>query len=307
MLKFIKKYAHIIIPVALAAALVFVPTAVKEGRFREQMALGERFMFALDYKSAALAYERATEVDPKRIAAWTALADAYTALGDNDSALDALRRGWDATADAGIRTMYESLGGGELGVSESRIAEIPLPWLEEALREYFDRPEGPISLDDLTEITELIISGDNIYINGLDVNSFELGDMLEIDARKLADFCHKCPNLYFLDICMCDLSSLAPLSELTQLQYLYLRGNGISDIAPITGMTWLTHLDLGENQLTDISGIENLLLLESVSLTANMITDISPLAELKYLEIVELYENPITDYSPVDHVPEVGK
>ena len=192
-------------------------------------------------------------------------------------------------------------------MAAAKVVEIPLPWLEAAVREYLDRPEGAISLDDLAGIKELGIAGGSVSINAKDVNRFDIGQVLEIDTRKLVDFCHKCPNLYMLDITMCELSSLAPIAELTQLQKLCLRGNGISGIAPITGMTWLLQLDLGENQLTDIKGIENLLLLEYLSLSANMITDITPLAGLQYLEIVELYENPITDYSPVAHVAQVGK
>lgn len=315
MSKYMKKYARILIPVVLAAALILIlPTAVREGQYRRQMSLGERYMLALDYESAALAYGRAAEIAPKRAAAWTALADAYTALGDSESALDALQRGLAATSDAGIRAMYESLGGDTSGIDapdtdapDFRDAQDLQPLLEAALCDYFGRTDGQLSHEDLEQVTELIICGDNIYVNALHVNAFNEGAPVKSDTRQLVDLLLMCPNLTFFDLSLCELSSLEPFAELTQLQHLYLRRNGITDITPLTGMTWIAYLDFGENQLTDISGLENLTELYFLGLSSNQITDISPLAGLTKLELVLLDGNPIKDYSPVAHVNRVEK
>ncbi len=50
-----------------------------------------------------------------------------------------------------------------------------------------------------------------------------------------------------------DISTIAPIDELTSLRWLNLDGNAISDIAPVANLTGLTHLYLRGNTISDIA------------------------------------------------------
>ncbi len=92
-------------------------------------------------------------------------------------------------------------------------------------------------------------------------------------------------------------SDLSPLSGLTQLTNLNLRGNNISDISALAELTNLTYLDLSNNNISDISALSELKNLWSLELHGNNISDISALSELKNLIYLDLRGNNISDIS----------
>jgi len=102
--------------------------------------------------------------------------------------------------------------------------------------------------------------------------------------------------LHLWEILISDISPLAGLTSLTELDLFY---NQISDISPLAGLTSLTRLDLGYNQISDISPLLNLTSLTHLSLHDNQISDISPLASLTSLIELHLEANNISDIKPL--------
>ncbi len=103
-----------------------------------------------------------------------------------------------------------------LGLSACRPATVsfPDPSLEVAIREFIDKPEGPILPSDLEGLTSF-------------------------DAT--------------FDASIKEITDLSGLEHCTNLTELYLGFNQISDISPLTTLTNLRMLDLVGNQISDIS------------------------------------------------------
>ncbi len=62
-------------------------------RLKRNLALGDKYLDALEYDEAVLAYRLALEIDPKSKAAYIGLADAYIGLDDYDMAHEIIEQG----------------------------------------------------------------------------------------------------------------------------------------------------------------------------------------------------------------------
>ncbi len=93
--------------------------------------------------------------------------------------------------------------------------------------------------------------------------------------------------------------SLSPITNLTKLESLDLRGTGVSDISPLAGLTGLESLDLMETGVSDISPLAGLTGLRSLELGGTGVSDISPLAGLTGLRSLELGGTGVSDISPL--------
>ena len=91
------------------------------------------------------------------------------------------------------------------------------------------------------------------------------------------------------------IKSLSPISGLTQLEQLFLKGDGITDISAIKNLTNLYSLWLNENQIKDISAIEGMKKLTQLSLIRNQVSDITPIMDLPNLRTLDLSHNPIAE------------
>ena len=99
---------------------------------------------------------------------------------------------------------------------------------------------------------------------------------------------------------------IVPLSNMTNLTRLTLKGHSISDISSLAGLTNLESLWLDGSEVSDISPLAGLTSLESLNLEDNLISDIYPLEKLPSLRSLYLLGNLVTDWSLVDHVESVG-
>ena len=90
------------------------------------------------------------------------------------------------------------------------------------------------------------------------------------------------------------LSDVSPLAGLTQLTTLYLGGNFLSAVSPLAGLTQLTNLDLSYNSLSDVSALAELTQLTNLYLSHNAISDVSVLAGLTQLTNLNLSHNAIS-------------
>lgn len=92
------------------------------------------------------------------------------------------------------------------------------------------------------------------------------------------------------------IADVSPLSELTQLQKLLLKQNGIDDISSLGTLVNLTQLDVsGNREISDVSAIANMKKLKQLNISNNKIQDISAVSELENLEFIELSGNQIQD------------
>ncbi|MCE5187802.1 MAG: leucine-rich repeat domain-containing protein [Eubacteriales bacterium] len=127
-----------------------------------------------------------------------------------------------------------------------------------------DDPTAPIDISPLAGMSKL--------------ESLQLGGLVIDDLSIVANM----PNLKSLTVFGGGkLSDLLPLSGLTRLQALTLRGNAISDITPLSALTNLLYLDLQANQVTDVSALSRLTNLQRLFLANNPVSDFSPLQEIR--------------------------
>ena len=89
--------------VCVCAVLLAIFFAGGDSRkLKEQLNLGNKYMQEMDYEQALAAYLAAIEIDPKNVEAYLGAASAYEGLGDFESALDILVRGYDETGEKGL-------------------------------------------------------------------------------------------------------------------------------------------------------------------------------------------------------------
>lgn len=95
------------------------------------------------------------------------------------------------------------------------------------------------------------------------------------------------------------IEDLEPISQLTNLRYLILRGNNIKDISPLKDLTKLDTLYLYKNKVEDISALAGMSQMKELNFAVNKVKDISTLEGLKNLKDVKGYLNQIEDISPL--------
>lgn len=89
------------------------------------------------------------------------------------------------------------------------------------------------------------------------------------------------------------IKDLSPISGLTQLDQLFLKGDGIDDISALKNLTNLTSLWLNENQIQDISAVQGMKKLSQLSLCGNKLTDVQAAMDLPKLRSLDLSRNAI--------------
>lgn len=102
------------------------------------------------------------------------------------------------------------------------------------------------------------------------------------------------PGLTHLQLANCSLSTLAPLSALTQLAVLDLSDNFISDLTPLSGCTALQELNLQSNGVSDAAPLASLTALRILNLSSNDLKDVSALSACTKLEELYLSGNKLT-------------
>ena len=100
------------------------------------------------------------------------------------------------------------------------------------------------------------------------------------------------PALEHMNISSNDVTSLRPLSQFKNLRHLKIEGNhDISSLAGLEGLTQIETLEARVLSLTDITALSALTQLKDLDISANKITDITPVKNMKRLEIINLDGN----------------
>lgn len=174
------------------------------------------------------------------------------------------------------------------------------PTFEALIREVLDKPEGAITAEEMSSITELNgsqrgitnISGIEYCINLTDL-SLEYNDIT--DFTQLSGL----TNLRGLNLQSSHLNDIALLSGLTNLTGLNLTDNQFSDLTPLSGLTSLTNLAMSMNQITDFTPLSGLTNIGWLFLAGNQISDVTPLSGLTSLQVLTLNGNKISDIKPL--------
>ena len=189
----------------------------------------------------------------------------------------------------------------------AQVVDIPDPNLRAAIEEALGKASGAaITTADMARLTGLEARNANISdLTGLEFATNlktlvfgygEVGNSNAVnDLSPLADLI----QLTQLDLSGNSISDISPVTGLTNLTWLHFWGNSISDISPVAGLTKLTDLYLGNNNLSDISPVAGLTSLTGLWLNSNNISDISAVSGLTNLMDLHLPGNNISDVSPV--------
>ena len=138
-------------------------------------------------------------------------------------------------------------------------------------------------------------------LRGIDIDNQRLAAMVN-SGEIPANVTHL--NLARNPISNVTITSITPLSRLTNLVDLNLWGNDVEDLAPLRYLTNLTHLNLWGNQFRDISALSGLTNLTRLVFGDNLrfngdITPLRNLTNLTFLGLGSTPANEIVDFSPI--------
>lgn len=172
-------------------------------------------------------------------------------------------------------------------------------------------PEGAETLTDLSKLTHLEHLAVNYY--NLDSLSFLsnlqnltyldlLGTKFPVeDLNTIATL----PNLQYLSLADCGLSTLAGLENAVTLTDLILSGNSIRNLTPLSSLFHLQNLDLSHNAVTDLSNLSNLAYLNKLDVSYNSLSSIAPIAPCYKLNWLNASHNSITSVSALSNLNEL--
>lgn len=103
-------------------------------------------------------------------------------------------------------------------------------------------------------------------------------------------------NLYFGHT---ELSDITPLSQLSALTKLDLRGTQVVDVSSLSELIALKSLYLMNTDISDISSLSHLVDLQHLDISGTAVKDITPLKELFKLENLYLLHTAVKDISPL--------
>lgn len=91
------------------------------------------------------------------------------------------------------------------------------------------------------------------------------------------------------------IQDVSPLSELTQLDILILKQDGITDVSPLKTLTNLSELDLSMNgAIKDVSAIKSMKKLTTLNVSSNAIENVDDIADLTKLQYLNISGNKIS-------------
>lgn len=99
----------VIVVVILAIASMSNTSTSESFDLAEQLSLGQKYLQELDYEQAILTFSKILEIEPMCVESYIGLAQAYIGLGDIDSAIAILEKGFEMTGDSEIAKMLEIL------------------------------------------------------------------------------------------------------------------------------------------------------------------------------------------------------
>lgn len=173
---------------------------------------------------------------------------------------------------------------------EENTVEFTSSSMEIAVRYALNQPEGAVTYDQLAEIRHLAVVGQTAfgpeqtfdYRISCYLDGAYLGDTASGDISDLSLLIHM-PNLEELYLCCQEIRDVAVLAELP-LTTLALCDNEILDFSSLTELTELETLYLGGNPGTDYSALAGLARLETLVVEGGVTTGIAAVDDLDFLD-----------------------
>jgi formylglycine-generating enzyme required for sulfatase activity len=173
---------------------------------------------------------------------------------------------------------------------------IPDPGLNAAIRADLQKPNGPLTEQDLLSLTNLNARNRNVRsIDGLEAARNLVS--LDLQINHLANFSlpSEFTNLLVLNLSVNPLTNFSLPSGLTNLTSLAIESAGLTNLALPAGLTSLTNLDLENNELTSFNLPSDLTSLVALDLGFNSFTNFSLPGGLTKLSTFYFAGNPLTN------------
>lgn len=158
-----------------------------------------------------------------------------------------------------------------------------------------------LNREDLENITELYIVGNNVYPHF--VHAWYQNDEKTLMYVNAADEWGEQTMTEGVEVGTVD--DLSVLKKMPNLRALYLEGLQITDISPICEVKSLRELGLNCNPLTSLEGLQGLTELESLDIADTLVTDLSPIAGCTKLHSINMDITDIADLSPLKQCPAI--
>jgi Leucine-rich repeat (LRR) protein len=191
---------------------------------------------------------------------------------------------------------------GTLTQSPAQSPSFKDPNLDTAVHKFLPpgKEKSPLTAQDLASL--VMVSADGVQIHNLaglegckKLTFLYLPDAPVTDLTPLS----KLTTLEAVTVRGGKIQDLTPLAGLANLQYLDLSGNQISDLKPLAGLKNLHDLNLSDNKVSDLSPLRELPALEQLHLAGNQVSDLGPLAAVKSLWLLDIKGNRVSDLSPL--------
>jgi Leucine Rich repeats (2 copies) len=171
---------------------------------------------------------------------------------------------------------------------------IPDPDLNAAIREALQKPAGPITQQDMLNLTELNACCRNVTsLEGLETASNLT--VLTIQFNHLTSFSLPAglTKLNTLDISSNPLTNCVLPSGLTNLTTLLMEGDGLTNLILPGGMTHLVRIELAENHFASLNLPEGLTNLTILDLTSNQLASLTLPPDITKLNSLIVEGNPL--------------
>ena len=173
---------------------------------------------------------------------------------------------------------------------------VPDPGLNSAIRAALQKPNGPLTQQDLLSLTNLDASRRNVSsIVGLEAARNLVS--LDLQINRLTNFSlpPELTKLTVLNVSSNPLTNFSLPNGLTNLAVLTLGGNGLTNLTLPAGLTRLNSLSLEGNHFTSFNALSNLTSLIFLDLSFNAFTNFSLPGALTNLSTFIMEENPLTN------------
>ncbi len=180
--------------------------------------------------------------------------------------------------------------------------------LEKAVRIALGKKSGEITVQDLASITEIHSTNCNTIASLEGIEKMVNLEVAAFPCNKIIDITplNSLSKVRVLDLnSNKQLSDISKLSNLRNLEELFLSENSISDVAPLGNLKKLRKLWIDRNDVVDISMLEGLESLEVLIAYWNEIEKLPDFRKFKKLTKVDLHNNKISDSSELETLKKI--
>src|SRR5690606_33592925 len=160
-------------------------------------------------------------------------------------------------------------------------------------------------LTGITGLQKLIVSGNSI-LDITPISGLTNLQQLSLNGNQLSDLTplQNLTKLKDLSLSENQINDISPINSLHALQHLEIKSNpDLTNLAPLAGLNNLNYLVASGINAIDLTPLSSLTSLRTFEMAGSNIKDISPLSGLPQLSILFIHANDITDMSPLATIP----